>query len=337
MIDALLANPHPFVPARQRHDEPIPGANDGTSGVAVLLALLPVLRDALNEEAGFTIAFFDGEELGRPDHGGYCAGSMYFAEHIEDAPGSMAQSEFGIVLDMVGDAELTIAREPNSVRQNAVLVERLWESAGLLGERAFVDATYPYSITDDHVFLSRAGIPSVLLIDYDYDAWHTHADDLDRVSGEVGLAMGDQHLFVKAEDMVLSVKLNNVTFPPYKAVIPAAFQRFALLGRDDLLHSLRRAEVMAPEKTATVRLSLNPGKLELTSDNPDLGVAHQELPIDYDGEELTAGFNARYLIEVLDVIDTQEVRLEFQGELDPCVVKPVDGPDFLGVVMPMRI
>lgn len=160
---------------------------------------------------------------------------------------------------------------------------------------------------------------------------------LDRVSGDVGLAMGDQHLFVKAEDMVLSVKLNNVTFPPYKAVIPAAFQRFALLGRDDLLHSLRRAEVMAPEKTATVRLSLNPGKLELTSDNPDLGVAHQELPIDYDGEELTAGFNARYLIEVLDVIDTQEVRLEFQGELDPCVVKPVDGPDFLGVVMPMRI
>lgn len=171
-------------PDPRRHDQPIPGANDGTSGVAVLLALLPVLRDALNEEAGFTIAFFDGEELGRPDHGGYCAGSMYFAEHIDDAPGSMAQSEFGIVLDMVGDAELTIAREPNSVRQNAALVERLWESAELLGEGAFVDATYPYSITDDHVFLSRAGIPSVLLIDYDYDAWHTHADDLDRVSGE---------------------------------------------------------------------------------------------------------------------------------------------------------
>lgn len=171
-------------PDPRRHNQPIPGANDGTSGVAVLLALLPVLRDALNEEAGFTIAFFDGEELGRPDHGGYCAGSMYFAEHIDDAPGSMAQSEFGIVLDMVGDAELTIAREPNSVRQNAALVERLWESAAVLGERAFVDATYPYSITDDHVFLSRAGIPSVLLIDYDYDAWHTHADDLDRVSGE---------------------------------------------------------------------------------------------------------------------------------------------------------
>ncbi len=160
---------------------------------------------------------------------------------------------------------------------------------------------------------------------------------LDRVSGEIGLAIGDQHLFVRAADLVLSVKLNNVTFPPYKAVIPAAFQRFAALGRDELLSALRRAEVMAPEKTATVRVALSPGKLELTADNPDLGVAHQELAIDYDGDELTAGFNARYLIEVLDVIDTQEVRLEFQGELDPCVVKPVDGPDFIGVVMPMRI
>lgn len=171
-------------PDPQRRDQPIPGANDGTSGVAVLLALLPRLRDVLDEDTGFTVALFDGEELGRPDHGGYCAGSMYFAEHFDEAPRGMSRAEFGIVLDMVGDAELTIAREPNSVRQNPALVERLWDNAAMLGERAFVDATYPYAITDDHVFLSRAGIPSVLLIDYDYDAWHTHADDLDRVSGE---------------------------------------------------------------------------------------------------------------------------------------------------------
>ncbi|MCR9164975.1 MAG: M20/M25/M40 family metallo-hydrolase [Nannocystaceae bacterium] len=171
-------------PDPRRHDQPIPGANDGTSGVAVLFALLPALRDSLDPGTGFTIALFDGEELGRPGHGGYCAGSMYFAEHVEEAPPSMARAEFGIVLDMVGDAELTIAREPNSSRHNPALVQRLWETAAALGERAFVDATYPHAITDDHVFLTRAGIPSVLLIDYDYDAWHTHADDLDRISGQ---------------------------------------------------------------------------------------------------------------------------------------------------------
>ena len=160
---------------------------------------------------------------------------------------------------------------------------------------------------------------------------------LDRVQGDVSLGIGEQHLFVKAEELAMSVKLNNVQFPPYKAVIPTNHQRRVVVSREELLGALRRAEVMAPEKTATVRLQLAKGKLELTADNPDLGVAHQELPVDYDGEALVAGFNARYLIEILEVIDGPEVALEFQGELDPCVIKPVDGPDLLGVVMPMRI
>jgi DNA polymerase-3 subunit beta len=94
---------------------------------------------------------------------------------------------------------------------------------------------------------------------------------------------------------------------------------------------------MAPEKTATVRVQLDKGTLHLTADNPDLGVAHQELEIDFEGEPLVAGFNARYLIEVLEAIDAKEVHLDFQGELDPCVVRPVDDVDLLGVVMPMRI
>lgn len=160
---------------------------------------------------------------------------------------------------------------------------------------------------------------------------------LDRSGGEVEIAVGDQHLFLRSESLLLSVKLNHVTFPPYRAVIPTSHSRSARLGRDELLSALRRAEVMAPEKTATVRMQLADHKLELTADNPDLGVAHQELALEYSADPLTAGFNARYLIEVLEAIDTDEVRLEFQGELDPCVVKPVDGPDFLGVVMPMRI
>lgn len=171
-------------PDPTRRDQPIPGANDGTSGVVVLLALLPVLTEALPRDVGFTIVLFDGEELGRPKHGGYCAGSTHFAAHPEDAPPNVLRASFGIVLDMVGDAELTIAREANSTQQNSALVDAVWRAAASLGERSFIDATYPHAIFDDHVLLSRAGIPSVLLIDYDYDAWHTHADALERVSGE---------------------------------------------------------------------------------------------------------------------------------------------------------
>lgn len=160
---------------------------------------------------------------------------------------------------------------------------------------------------------------------------------LDRVQGEVGLAVDPQHIFLQAEDLTLSVKLNNVVFPPYEKVIPGEFKRRVTALRDEMIDALKRAEVMAPEKTATVRVQLDQGSLQLTADNPDLGVAHQEIEIDLQGEPLVAGFNARYLIEVLEAIETKQIYLDFQGELDPCVVRPVDGPDFLGVVMPMRI
>ncbi len=170
-------------PDPDRRDQPIEGANDGTSGLVVLFALLPALRDALPPEVGFTVALFDGEELGRPGAGGYCVGSTYFAEHLDAAPAPMRRARFGIVLDMVGDRQLSIAREPNSLRQNPELVDVVWQTAARHGERAFVDATYPHGIVDDHVQLSMAGIPSVLLIDYDFGAWHTHGDTLDQVSG----------------------------------------------------------------------------------------------------------------------------------------------------------
>ncbi len=160
---------------------------------------------------------------------------------------------------------------------------------------------------------------------------------LDRADGDVELAISDQHLFLRLAELTLSVKLNNVTFPPYEQVIPKSHKRRVTALREELISVLRRAEVMAPEKTSTVRVKLDGPKLELTADNPDLGVAHQEIEVDYDGEPLVAGFNARYLIEVLEAMGTNQVYLEFQGELDPCVLRPVDGPDYLGVVMPMRI
>ncbi|MEM6292198.1 MAG: M20/M25/M40 family metallo-hydrolase [Myxococcota bacterium] len=165
-------------------DHPIPGANDGTSGVVVLLALLPALRDALPADVGFTVVFFDGEELGRPSEGGYCAGSRYFAAHVDDAPAPLRAAGFGIVLDMVGDADLRILREPNAEAQHPAMVDHVWQTAAARGVSAFVDAPSPVAIIDDHVYLSRAGIPSILLIDYEYPAWHTRADDIDRVSGE---------------------------------------------------------------------------------------------------------------------------------------------------------
>ncbi len=165
---------------------------------------------------------------------------------------------------------------------------------------------------------------------------------LNRVEGECEIAVVDQYLFVRADALTLSVKLNNVTFPPYQQVIPKDHQRRAELSREELIAALRQAAVIAPEKTATVKVQLDKTSLKLAADNPELGAINLELPVEFDGSPLTAGFNANYLIEALAAMDAERIYLDFQGELDPCVLRPAasgdaPAPDFLAVVMPMRI
>jgi DNA polymerase III subunit beta len=162
---------------------------------------------------------------------------------------------------------------------------------------------------------------------------------VDKRPGEVEFTGSDPsgHLFVRTAQASLAIKLNNVVFPPYQQVIPKDAKRIAIADRADLISVLRRAQVMAPEKTATVRIDFAKGGLKLTADNPDLGTCVEEIDVDYKGEPMAAGYNATYLLEALEVMTTSKVRLGLDGELDPCVLRPVDGPDFLSVVMPMRI
>ena len=233
-----------------------------------------------------------------------------------------------VLSDLIAKTEFSVSTDEARVNLNGVLLESDGTNATMVSTDGHRLTKYarPMAgpVLEKGIIIPRKGMVEIRRV-------------LDRVPGEVELGVGDQHLFLRAGDLLLSVKLNNVVFPPYKQVIPAAHKREVTLGRDELVGALRRAEVMAPEKTATVRLRLSAGTLELTADNPDLGVAHQELAVQLDGEPLEAGFNARYLMQALEVMDGEEVRLQFQNELDPCVIKPADDTEFLAVVMPMRI
>lgn len=179
-------------PDPARREQPIVGANDGTSGVAVLLELTPLLVRQLPPEIGFTVILFDGEELGRPDLGGYLAGSRALADAL--AAGRfprVAAAEFGVVLDMVGDRDLRIQPDRASLAQHPALVDRIWSIGQAHGYAAFDRTPLSVPLLDDHVPLSRAGVPSILLIDYDYPAWHTHADTLDKLDARSLGAVGE--------------------------------------------------------------------------------------------------------------------------------------------------
>lgn len=170
------------------HALPVPGANDGASGVAVLLEMARLLRES-PPDLGVDLVFVDGEDLGTDDFpAGYCIGSKRYVAAIGEVRPFAA-----IVLDLVGDADLSIPVEPQSRASAPWLVEKIWEAASRAGQRRYFDPSDVPPVYDDHVPFIAAGIPAVDLIDFDYAAWHTPQDDLSNVSaaslGAVGATL----------------------------------------------------------------------------------------------------------------------------------------------------
>jgi len=179
-------------PDPQRRQRPLPGANDGTSGLAVLMELAPLLDAQLPPDIGFTVIAFDGEELGRPGYGGYCVGSRALAQAIQTGEfQDLAQAQFGIVLDMVGGIDMTLPKEPGSLRNHPTLVDDLWQTAQDHELPGFAPHAHHQAIYDDHTPLTEVGIPSILLINHEYAHWHTHADTLDKLTSESLASVGE--------------------------------------------------------------------------------------------------------------------------------------------------
>ncbi|MBU2610093.1 MAG: M28 family peptidase [Chloroflexi bacterium] len=166
-------------PDPARRGEPVPGANDGASGVAVLLELA---RRLPSDTVPVWLVFFDAEDNGGLPGWDWILGSRAFVAGLKYRPQAV------VVVDMVGDADLNIHIERTSDPQ---LTFEIWAQAAALGyENSFI--TIPkYNILDDHTPFLEAGIPAALLIDFDYPYWHTSADTADKVSAQSLKAVGD--------------------------------------------------------------------------------------------------------------------------------------------------
>ncbi len=159
-------------------EEPISGANDGASGVAVLLEMAELFSQK-RPKWGVDIILFDGEDYGPEDElDKFCLGSKYFAENRGEY-----RPQFGILLDLIGDKDLNIYKEGHSVRYAKETVDLVWGAARRVQVGCFHDST-KYFIYDDHIPLLQAGIPCIDLIDFDYPYWHTTQDTPDKCSPE---------------------------------------------------------------------------------------------------------------------------------------------------------
>ena len=171
-------------PEQANQAQPILGANDGASGVAALLEMARVLH-AERPRKTIVFAFWDGEDLGEFFHG-----AKYFARHSREAEWKRLRPTRGILLDMIGDADLRVTRDLTSVDFAPQLWTDFHSAAADLNKSQYFNGP-AMSVLDDHVPLNRAGIPTIDLIDFNYPAWHTMEDTPDKCSAASLQIIGD--------------------------------------------------------------------------------------------------------------------------------------------------
>ena len=159
-------------------------------------------------------------------------------------------------------------------------------------------------------------------------------------TGEVEIRYGDNQAAFHLKDekgfsVLILTKLIEGNYPNYRQVIPGEAKERVPMVREELLHALRRAEIMTSEKSNSVKLTFTKNNLAITANSPEVGEARESIAVNYKGKDIAIAFNPKYMIDPLNALAEDEVFFELIDELSPGVLK-INGP-FLYVVMPMRL
>lgn len=160
---------------------------------------------------------------------------------------------------------------------------------------------------------------------------------LDEGEGKFFLNISQKNAVMKKDGTLINVRLLEGEFPDYKKVIPRENDKSITADKNELLASLKRVSILSSDKIKGVKFKFSKKKLELSSSSPDIGDATEEVDIDYDGEDIEMAFNAKYLIDMMEVIDEDKVEIRLKDPLSPGLVRPSGTPDYTYVIMPMRL
>ena len=162
---------------------------------------------------------------------------------------------------------------------------------------------------------------------------------LEEEDGEPLIGFTKNLMIFRKSGLLLTSRLMEGTYPNYQQVVPKdkEVEKRVTVDRAELEGALRRVAVLSRDKTHAVRVTFAPGRITLFSSNPDFGEATEELRARYEGQTLVTGFNARYLLDVLAVVDGDGVTLQMEAPLSPCLIRDPESPGFASVVMPVKV
>jgi DNA polymerase-3 subunit beta len=159
----------------------------------------------------------------------------------------------------------------------------------------------------------------------------------DTPKAELRLGFSKNHALFKRDGLVMVSKLIDGNYPNYQQVVPAKSTKKVTISKDVFTHAVKRVSILSKEKTNAVKLQLEKDRLILSTNNPEVGEASEELAVDYKGEGVAIGFNSRYLMDVLAAMDRQVIALELNDSLSPCLITEEGDEHYKCVVMPMRV
>lgn len=251
----------------------------------------------------------------------------------ELAPARMAHLQAAVLSTMIERTAYAASSDETRYNLNGVYLEVLPEAGKL---RMVATDGHRLAYVDRNVGEESQSLQSgVILPRKALSQLRQLVDEEDADEIEIGFE-GSSALVRKGE-ITLSMRLIEGEFPNYQQVLPKEISVRVIIEAERLERALRRVALLSAERSRAVRVELGPNRLLVSSSNPDLGEAQDELDLDYTGEEFSIGFNARYMLDALAAFHAKEVEFALSGGLAPATLRPTDDPDVLAVVMPMRL
>ena len=241
------------------------------------------------------------------------------------------ESRTDVLLNMIDRTQFATSNDATRYHINGVFLEHLENSI----MRMTATDGHRLSFVDNEVFLTNPEIKRGIIIPK--KGLTEFRKLLEEGNSTLGLAFERGYVFAKFSNSHLFIRLIDGEYPDYRPVIPKAVDRSIKLDRQTFNSALKRVSLLANEKSRGVKLSLQEGLLTISSSNPDMGEAREEIDVEYVGESMEIGFNSKYLLECLSVMKSEKLEFQLKDRLSPGILRELNQQNHTYVIMPMRI
>ncbi len=237
----------------------------------------------------------------------------------------------GTLAEMVSKTIFCVATEESRFLLSGIYVEKVLEE----------DTVLRFVATDGHrLAMINRELESIKDLDLSPGVIvpRKAAQEMKKIAQDhvlVQFGLKENHAILATPNEIITARLIDGQYPDYRAVIPQTKERVVLVPRKRFIEALKRISVISSERYRPVKLEFAPEEITVVSHHPDLGEGREKIAATYSGEPFSLNFNAKYLVDILDIMESEEVELCMNNENTPCIITGANDPGFLGLVMPM--